>query len=183
MVRALQHNHMMRIVPVLASVALAGCIGDVPSGSGSGSNNGSNTVPDAGLTDTAKSLLMHWSGCMTLANFQTAGMAAAWGTLLTLDNKQCQGCHNLGAYGFIATEDEAKFFEAITLHSSYMSMYFTADVPAGTVIVNTVSFKAANSSLDHPKFDPVNNTGMMALNAFHATTAAITTCDPPKMID
>ena len=173
----------MRLVPVFlfAAVALAACTGEIQNGQGQ---------PDAAIAPdappvmlSARELLAKWSGCMTLTNFQSAKMALQWGTLTTDTAKECQFCHQDGAYGFIATTNEDAFFPAITQHSSFMSMYFTTDVPNQKVIINTAAFQGANSAAGHPQFNYQMNQGMTALNDFWMTTSAITTCDPPKMID
>jgi len=162
-------------------MSLGACVAVLP-GPGEGQTDGGSRTPDASTASTL-ALLKQWSGCMTLTNFQTADMAHAWGTLVTSTAKQCQNCHQDGQYGFVATEDEAAFFSKITEHSSFMSMYFSADVANNKVVINTSSFKGANSTVGHPPFDPVTNQGMTALNTFYTATAANTACEAPKMTD
>jgi hypothetical protein len=183
MVHALHSTFAMRVVTALVTVTLLGCLPDLPPGPANPQHDAGVMRPLDADTNTALEILRTWSGCMTLANFQAAGMTNAWGTLAATNKQVCANCHQYGAFGFIATKDETAFFDAITQHSSMMAMYFTADVPNRNVIVNLNSFKAANVSAGHPAFDPVSNPGMTALDKFHAATAAIATCDPPKLVD
>jgi len=171
---------MHRTVGVLASLALAGCVGSLTDKDGAQPD--ARRGPDATVVDI-KAILRQWSGCMTLANFQAANMAASWSLLTTNDNKQCQNCHAQGQFGFIASSDETAFFDGISQHSALMIMYFTVDVPTKTVVVNTTSFKSANTKPGHPRFNATANIGMTALATFHTATAMNTACDAPRMID
>jgi hypothetical protein len=160
-------------------VTLAGCGGLTDVGAG--------TQPDARLPDAkivdVKAIFKAWSGCMTLTNFQAANMVMAWTTLVTNDGKQCMNCHDYGEYNFMASDDEAAFFAGITQHSYLMSKYFTVDIPTEKVMINTTSFKAANSAAGHPKFNATMNQGMTALQTFYDATVANIACEAPKMID
>jgi len=173
----------MRLVCAFVAAALAACTGEINNGPANGQPDAGPPPPDAFIPLSAKELLAKWSGCMTLDNFQTAKMALQWGTLTTDTQKECQFCHQDGAYGFLATTNETTFFDGITKHSSFMSMYFTTDVPNQKVIINTSAFQGANSAVGHPTFNYLTNQGMTALNEFYMATAAVTPCDPPKMID
>jgi hypothetical protein len=64
-----------------------------------------------------------------------------------------------------------------------MAMYFTVDPATEKVVINTGSFKAANSSPGHPKFNADTNAGMTSLTTFYMATAANTACDAPRMVD
>ena len=180
MVQPLQWRASMRVVTLLGAVLLSACVAELPGPGGTQPDGGDPSGPPSA---TALAMLKQWSGCMTLANFTAADMANAWGTLLTSTSKQCQNCHDDGQYGFVATQDEESFFAKVTQHSSFMAMYFSADVPNNKVVINTTSFKGANSSVGHPQFNPLMNQGMTALTAFHTATAANTACEAPKMID
>lgn len=131
-------------------------------------------------------VLKKWSGCMTLANFQTAKMTQVWGALATSSNQRCTNCHQDGLYGMIITNVEQTYFDTISKHKDYLLMYFTVD-SMGKVIINTASMAAAGVTLqDHPRFDPVNNAGMPALNTFYQSTLAAQTagtCGPPTLVD
>lgn len=131
-------------------------------------------------------LLKTWSGCMTLANFQTAKMAAKWGALATSNNQRCADCHNAGFYGMIITDQEQPYFDAISKHKDFLMMYFTVD-QMGKVIINMGTMQAAGQTLqDHPRFDPQNNLGMPALTEFYNSTLAAQTagtCGAPTLVD
>ena len=178
---------------LLAIVIATGC--DLGQVQPSGPNGG---VPDAPPTTAptidaapakpdAKALLSTWSGCMSLANFQTANMAQAWGTLTTGSNQQCSNCHGTGAFGMIATTDETLFFKTVSEQTPYLVKFFSADVAGGKVIINTTSFKNAGVTIaGHPRFDPENHQGMTALKAFYDSTVArqvANACDPPRLIN
>jgi hypothetical protein len=177
---------MYRAVVLFTSVLLAGCLGNITDAGGGGGPGAQTDAgmrqPDAKVVDT-KAILKTWSGCMTLANFQAANMTTAWSTLITNDGKQCLNCHDQGEYNFIATDDETAFFAGITQHSYFMMKYFMVDNATEKVIVNTISFKGANATNGHPKFNADMNQGLTALQTFYTSTAANTACGTPTMID
>src|SRR5262245_32354647 len=130
----------MRVV--VALLLLAACdVGALPGHEGTQPDGGGGPQ---GPSAAQLAMLKQWSGCMTQANFATANMANAWGRLQATTLKSCQSCHSEGQFGFVATTDQASFFSKISQHSSFMAMYFTADMASNKVIVNTNSFKAAN---------------------------------------
>jgi hypothetical protein len=156
---------------------------DLGGGGGGGvQTDGGMKQPDAQTIDY-KAIFKTWSGCMTLANFQAANMTVAWSTLTTNDNKQCLNCHDQGQYNFIASDEEAVYFEKLSQHSYFLAMYFGVDPVTKQVTVNTASFKGANAKTGHPKFNADTNQGITALQTFHASTAANTACGTPTMID
>ena len=110
-------------------------------------------------------------------------MTTAWSLLTTQDNKQCLNCHGNGEYNFLASNDEAYFFAGISQHSYFMGKYFTVDPVTEKVIINTLSFKGANSTVGHPRFNPTMNQGITALTTFFDSTAANIACGAPTMID
>lgn len=143
-------------------------------------------TPDAAPTVTPKQLLEQWSGCLSLANFQTAQMATAWGNL-TAGNQLCRNCHGTGGYSFIASNDATLYFTTMTERAEYLSKYFS--VQNGDVIINTVSFQSAGAGVvwpSHPSFDPTTNAGMTALKKLYDDTKArklANTCDPSRLKD
>jgi hypothetical protein len=176
---------------IFAGVLLAGCMGSIPD-PGPGPVN---TAPDAGMAQptpdaappppNAEQLLANWSGCMTLANFQAANMAQAWGTMTTDGNKECSNCHGTGEFGVIASTDENLFFSLISQHSAYLATYFT--VQGTDVVIDTGSFQNAGvTDASHPRFDPTTNKGMTALQQFYDATKAAQaagTCGSPTLVD
>lgn len=173
---------------------LTGCMGQIDSGQGGTVEPG--TQPDAAVTTTPptpdappaltpKQVLEQWSGCMTLTDFQTANMTEAWSTLTASNNQLCRNCHGEGGYSFITSPDETLFFTTITEHSFYLLKFFS--VQGADVVVNTGSFQNAAVTLtSHPRFDPTNNAGVIALKTFYDATLArktANTCDPPRLKD
>ncbi|HEY5952324.1 MAG TPA: hypothetical protein VIV40_42795 [Kofleriaceae bacterium] len=175
----------MRFVAALVTaVCFAGCVGsltDAGGGPGATTDGGAHG-PDAKQVDV-KGILRTFSGCMTLTNFQAAKMTTAWSTLTTNDGKQCMNCHDAGEYNFIASDDETQYFSGLSQHSYFMLMYFSVDPATEKVIVNTQSFKGANSTVGHPKFNADANQGMTALQTFYTASSGNTACGAPTMID
>ena len=177
-------------------VAITGCMGQLDPGPGGTGGGPSGTQLDASVTETPPTpdappaltpmqVLAQWSGCMSLTDFQTANMAEAWGNMAASNNQLCRNCHGDGGFSFIASLDENFFFTTMSEHSSYMVKFFSLQ---GTdVIVNTGSVQNAGVTLvGHPRFDPVNNPGMLALKTFYDATKArqvANTCDPARMKD
>lgn len=143
------------------------------------------TTPDAPPAITPKQVLEQWSGCITLQSFQTANMAQAWGNMAAQNNQLCRNCHGVGDYGFIASIDENLFFTTMSEHSAYLVKFFS--VQGTDVVINTGSFQNAGTTLvGHPRFDPTNNPGMVALQKFYDDAKArkdANTCDPSRLKD
>jgi hypothetical protein len=125
-----------------------------------------------------------WSGCMTIANFNTAQMAQKWGSLAAGNNQKCLNCHGGGLYGFMLNDNAQTFFGTISTQKDYLLKYFTVD-GTGKVIINMASMTNAGVTIPtHPHFDPVNNLGMPALQAFYDSTLAASTagtCGPSTL--
>jgi hypothetical protein len=173
----------MRIVPRLCLLVLAGCLPPIEVATDTSADASIAPLPDAADPNAARRLFETWSGCMTLANFQTAGMATAWGSLAGNDGRVCSNCHDSGAFGFIATRDEEALFSALSKHSSLLAMYFRADLTSKTVVVNTYAFVNADRKPGHPRFNAEDNAGMTALRTFHSATVANTACGSPTLVD
>jgi hypothetical protein len=131
-------------------------------------------------------VMKKWSGCMTIANFNTAQMAQKWGALATQANQRCTNCHQAGLYGMIISDTATTYFDTISKHKDYLLKYFTVD-GTGKVVINTASMTNAGVTLqDHPRFDPTTNAGMTALQTFYTSTMAAQTagtCGPPTLVD
>jgi hypothetical protein len=153
--------------------------------------DGSPTTPGEETPGAATvRLTKEWSGCMTLANFNAANMAA-WGNMRA-NNSACKTCHGAGEYGQVASDVPTPFFNVISTNKYYMAQYFTVDlskgVAAATVIINTRSFIGVGTGLaphlEHPRFNLNNSTGLAALTKFYTSTAALRdakTCGPPTL--
>ncbi len=126
-----------------------------------------------------------WSGCMKLADFETAEMAEAWNVLASVQNQRCANCHQAGLDTFLSgTGDATIFFNGLTSQRDFLLKYFTVDA-MGQVVINTASMANAGTTLPgHPRFNPTDNIGMTALNAFYTLVKAhqtAATCDPPRL--
>lgn len=154
-------------------------------GSGSGSGSGGETADQA-----TQRVLAQYRGCMTIDDFQAAGMANAWGNLAANNGQQCEGCHSSGAEGFVASQNNDQFYALFSTYQSLFIQYLTVDLSMGptaaAVIINEQSFKGVSAGVvphaTHPRFDPLNNNGMIALKSFHDLVKAKVAggqCPPP----
>jgi len=129
--------------------------------------------------------LREWTGCMSLENFQATNMTPAWGNL-TASQQLCRNCHGGGAFAFMSGngQDAEPFFNTITTQRDLLLKYFTVDA-TGQIVINTAAFQNAGVTLQgHPRFDPTNNAGMIALAEFYDLTLerqAANMCDPPRL--
>jgi hypothetical protein len=68
---------------------------------------GTTTPPPGTTTETPGAatarVLNQWSACMTEANWTTANMTKAWGTMQANNGSKCEDCHATGGQGMIAT--------------------------------------------------------------------------------
>jgi len=152
------------------------------------------TTEHMGMTPTTPSVdprkvLADFSGCLTIADFNTAQMAQKWSALSADNNQKCLNCHQGGGDGFIVNTNADLFFKIISEQSAYMLKYFSVDT-SGTpakVVVNTGSFMNAGQMIvGHPRFNPTTNAGMTALKAFYDLAAAkqlAGTCLPSTLKD
>lgn len=151
-------------------------------------NTGGGGTPPPPLIDSAAKL-REWSGCMKLADFNTAQMAQKWGALAA-GTMRCANCHGGGGFAFMSGNGNATpFFEAITTQKDFLLKYFTVDA-MGLVIINQAAFNNAGVALpaggtsNHPAFNPTTNAGMDALMLFYTAAKAhqtAATCDPPRL--
>jgi len=151
-------------------------------------NTGTGTPPPPLVDAAAK--LRTWSGCMKIADFNTAQMAQKWGALAA-GTSRCANCHQSGAFAFMSGNGNNAqiFFDTITTQKDLLLKYFTVDA-AGLVIINQAAFTNAGVALpaggtsNHPAFNPTTNAGMDALLLFYTATKAnetAATCDPPRL--
>lgn len=148
-----------------------------------------NMPPPPPLVDAAAKL-REWSGCMKIADFNTAQMAQKWGALAANNAQRCANCHGGGGFAFMSGNGNATiFFDAITTQKDFLLKYFTVDA-MGVVIVNQAAFNNAGVALpaggtsNHPSFNPTTNAGMDALMLFYTAAKAhqtAATCDPPRL--
>ena len=127
------------------------------------------TMPTTPSVDP-KQVLRTFSGCLTIADFNTAQMAQKWSALSADNNQKCLNCHQGGGDGFIVNANADLMFKIMSENSAYMLKFFSVDT-SGTpakVVVNTGSFTNAGVTIaGHPRFNPTTNIGMTALKAFY----------------
>lgn len=122
-----------------------------------------------------KMVLATFSGCLTIADFNTAQMAQKWSTLAADNNQKCLNCHQGGGDGFIVNANADLMFKVMTESSAYMLKFFAVDTNStpAKVIVNTGSFMNAGTTIvGHPRFNATTNIGMTALTAFYDLATA-----------
>lgn len=156
--------------------------------------NGQTTPPPTGtetLSAATERVISEFAGCMSKTNFDTANMAQAWGGMQANNNQECDNCHVNGGNGFVASRVSTQFYNIFSVKKYYFLQYLTVDLTGGAaaakIIVNTTSFRGVGTNqaphLEHPTFNPTDNQGMTALNAFYTATMArkaAGTCDPPR---
>src|SRR5262245_52777877 len=80
--------------------------------------------PDPDPTDS-KTLLAEWSGCMSLTNFTSAGMAQAWSAIPTTNSTtKCTTCHTAASTLFPISSNADTMFKLISEHSQPMLEFF-----------------------------------------------------------
>jgi hypothetical protein len=132
-------------------------------------------------------LIKSWSGCMTQDNFVAAAMPDMFGGMAATNGQACRNCHNSGLAGFTVDNDPTNYFTIVSSSQSQFLKYF--GVQGSTVMVSTAALTNAGTTIsDHPRFDPMNNTGMPALLQFYNLTqmafvaAGPTGCGPAKIV-
>ncbi len=132
------------------------------------------------LGAAAERVLQQFAGCMNIDDFRVANFADAWGNLGSGEG-DCKVCHENGGEGYIATDQETKFFQRLTKNKWEFLMYFTPDLTEGavgaTMRENRASFYGVAEGLDphreHPRFNAGDNSqGIIALKQFTVLTAA-----------
>ena len=134
----------------------------------------------------AKGALKEWSGCLSQANFDAAGMAPAWSTLAGDNLQKCLNCHNGGVAGFYISGNSQQFFNAISTQSAFLLKYFTVNAAERKIVIATGAFQSANNIQLHPTFPVETNAGMVALKKLYESTAArkaANQCDQPRLVD
>ncbi len=141
---------------------------------------------DAGGGEEPSPLAL-WSGCMNLEDWQAAGVADAWADKGT-GQGNCDACHNLGADGFMASNQDARVFNTITTSPAFMPSYFTLDAAGTGVMINRPRFEAVANGTPphqaHPRFN-VDGDAMNRLQNFYNTTLqrqANDQCEAPRFV-
>jgi hypothetical protein len=127
-----------------------------------------------------------WSGCMNLDDWNEENVANEWSNKNANGQGRCEACHNLGADGFIASDQSERVFQVITTLPAFMPSYFTLDATGSKVVVNRARLEAVGNQLAphqaHGSFN-VDGDAMDALNRFYDKTLArqaAGNCGPPR---
>ena len=130
------------------------------------------------LGAAAERVIQQFAGCMHIDDFRQANMADAWGNMGS-DEGDCVQCHENGGEGFIATDQETKFFQRLTKNKWEFLMYFTPDLTMGATGAkmqeNRASFYGVAEGRDphreHPRFNAGDDSqGIIALKSFYELT-------------
>lgn len=135
---------------------------------------------------TQASPLEEWSGCMNLQDWIDTNVADEWADKNAQGQGDCDACHNLGAEGFMASNQDERVFENMTRNPSFMLSYFTLNDTGDAVIINRARLEKVGNQLDphqeHGAFD-VDGNAMQALQDFYDRTMQrklAGLCDPPR---
>jgi hypothetical protein len=143
--------------------------------------------PNPGVTTptTSREALAQWSACMNQDDWNTAQMTA-WARAGT-DRGACESCHNSGAGGYFAINDDTKMF-MMNQYEIYITTFFTAspidlaDPSKGyQVLPNEAKLRLKANTVGHPSFNPDGNNKMQHLQDFYDLTkarVAAGTCPP-----
>lgn len=137
------------------------------------------------------SALQIWSGCMNLDDWEEENVADLWADKNANGQGNCDTCHNLGADGFMASNQSARVFDYITRLPALMPSYFTISSNGTKVDINRSRLENVGTLQEphqaHGAFN-VDGNAMEALVRFHRKTqdrvdAAAeggAPCDPPR---
>lgn len=128
---------------------------------------------DADGGTTTVSALAEWSGCMSLADWEAEGVATQWSNKNAGNQGRCESCHNLGADGFVASDDYVRVFTMVSSMPAFMPSYFTLDATGTNVLINRARLESVGGQLapheNHGAFE-VDGNAMEALQRFYDLT-------------
>ncbi len=139
--------------------------------------NGQTTPPPSGtetLSQATKRVIEEFNGCMALEDFTEVNFGQAYANSGS-DEGPCRNCHVTGGEGFMASPSAQQMFDVHTTRQMFFLQYFTVDLTQGaamaTVKVNETSFRGVATGQDphrdHPRFNALDNNGMIQLRAFY----------------
>jgi hypothetical protein len=141
---------------------------------------------EAGGGGQVISALQEWSGCMNLDDWDNRNVASLWADKNAGNQGDCDACHNLGADGFMASNDSVRVFENITTSPSLMPSYFTQSTDGTSVVINRARFQKVGSQISphetHGGFN-IEGGAMDALELFYQDTLSRKLgglCEPPR---
>jgi hypothetical protein len=152
-----------------------------------------------GTVSPRDALLAKWSGCMTQADFDSAGVATAWARKTTdTSNTACQQCHD-NADAFLANADSTRMFNILSSQPNpkggwfleYMFTVDTTDPNNLQMIINRDYInRAATGTGQHELFqidtdrNGANPSAYQCLTTFYQLTLghlAAGPCGPPRI--
>ena len=140
----------------------------------------------AGSGTTQLNPLEEWSGCMNLQDWLDTDVADLWADKNAQGQGNCDACHNLGAEGFMASNQDERVFDNVTKNPTFMLSYFTLNDTGDAVIINRARLEKVGNQLaphnEHGAFD-LDGNAYQALEQFYQLTMQrklAGTCDPPR---
>lgn len=141
---------------------------------------------DASGGPTNASAMAVWSGCMKLEQWDEYNVANLWADKNANNQGDCDACHNLGAEGFMASNQSQRVFDTITKSPALMPSYFTLNAAGTAVVVNRARLESVGNQLSpheaHGSYQ-LNDGAMEALLEFYNATklnVEAGDCDPPR---
>ena len=144
-----------------------------------------NPNPGTTTPTTSREALAQWSACMSIDDWLTS-QVYTWATKGS-ERGQCMSCHNQGAGGFYASDDENEMY-TMNKYEVFITAMFTAAPKSITdpsqgyqVLVNEQKLRLKSNSVGHPSFNPDGGNQMAALRSFYDLTMArlnAGTCPP-----
>ncbi len=132
-------------------------------------------TPGTTTPTTSREALAQWSSCMSIDDWNSS-LVYQWADKGS-DRGQCMSCHNQGAGGFYAADDQNEMFE-MNRFELYITTFFTA-TPVNIanpsegyrVVVNEAKLRAKANTVGHPSYNPDGNQ-MGYLQNFYTLTEA-----------
>lgn len=131
------------------------------------------TDPTA-VPKTSREALAKFSACMSINDWQNSQIYT-WADKGS-DRGQCMSCHNQGAGGFYASDDDNEMFE-MNRYEIFITTFFTAkpldvtDLTKGyTIAVNEPKLIAKSNAVGHPSYNATGGNQMQYLRDFYDLT-------------
>lgn len=141
---------------IVISLLAAGCLEmEAPPAPPPGTPDAGSVVdePDATPVPTDTEPLAEWSGCMTLGNWEAAGMGA-WSNKATEGGTVCSSCHGDGLARFNSNVDTTAMYQ-YNRYEVFITGFFTLSGEDGEVVVVPATEKLDNKgagSNNHPTY-------------------------------
>jgi len=130
-----------------------------------------NPNPGTLTPTTSREALAQFSGCMTIDDWLTS-QVYRWADKGT-ERGQCMSCHNQGAGGYYASDDDNEMFE-MNRFEIYLTTFFTAAPVSVTdptqgyhVLVNEQKIRQKANAVGHPSYNPDGGDQMTYLYNFY----------------